>query len=208
MLDLGSGYGGAARYLADRFGCQVVALNISERQNQRHRETNAERGLAGLIDVVTGSFQQIPCPDGTFDVVWSQEALCHSGDRATVLTEAARVLKPDGRLLFTDVMAADDCPPETLRPVIARLGIEALATPGFYHEQLARLGLASAEFEDLTGHLLTHYLRLAEETAQHREDLVRVISPAYLDQLDDNLARWIDACRDGRLRWGVFAGQR
>ncbi|GAB2746324.1 SAM-dependent methyltransferase [Kitasatospora kifunensis] len=208
VLDLGSGYGGAARYLAGRFGCQVVALNISETQNRRHHETNLECGLADLITVTTGSFQDVPYPDSSFDLVWSQEALCHSGDRPQALAEAARVLKPDGQLIFTDLMAADDAPAEALRPVAARLGIGSFATPGFYHAQAARLGFNHVHFEDLSAHLLTHYLRLAEETARQAEELTEAVSPAYLDKLHDNLPRWIEACRNGRLRWGIYSCHR
>ncbi|WP_329812578.1 SAM-dependent methyltransferase, partial [Streptomyces sp. GSL17-113] len=45
VLDLGSGFGGSARYLAETFGCTVQALNLSEVENQRHKELNAARGL-------------------------------------------------------------------------------------------------------------------------------------------------------------------
>lgn len=132
VLDLGSGYGGPTRYLAGRFGCKVVALNISESQNERHRRANAEQGMDGLIEVVTGSFQDIPYPAGYFDVVWSQEAFCHSGDRNQLLGEAVRVLEPRGDLVFTDLMAADTAPPDALRAAVARLDVDGFATPGFY----------------------------------------------------------------------------
>jgi len=60
ILDIGSGYGGAARYLAKRFGCKVIALNLSEKENQRNRELRTDAGLGGLVEVVDGSFQAIP----------------------------------------------------------------------------------------------------------------------------------------------------
>ena len=44
VLDIGSGYGGAARYLADTFGCTVTALNLSEKENERARQCNLDRG--------------------------------------------------------------------------------------------------------------------------------------------------------------------
>ncbi|MGW2816305.1 SAM-dependent methyltransferase [Streptomyces sp. NPDC001415] len=208
VLDLGSGYGGPARHLAGEFGCRVVALNISEGQNDRHRKTNAERGLDGLIDVVTGSFQDIPYPDGRFDIVWSQEAFCHSGDRERLLSEAVRVLKPQGALVFTDLMAADSAPPEALRPVVARLGVEEFATPSFYLRQLAELGLNQVEFDDRSDQLLTHYLRLTEETRGRATELRDVISPAYMESLLENLPLWVEACRQGYLSWGIFTCRR
>ncbi|GAA2251147.1 MULTISPECIES: SAM-dependent methyltransferase [Kitasatospora] len=204
VLDLGSGYGGPTRCLAERFGCRVVALNISETQNERHRRTNAERGLDRLIEVVTGSFQDIPFPDGHFDVVWSQEAFCHSPDRDRLLGEAARVLRPQGDLVFTDLMAADGVAPESLRAVVARLGVDALATPEYYRKRIAELGLTRIDFDDRSGQLLTHYTRLEEETRRRAAELRRIIGPAYLDELLENLPLWVDACRAGRFSWGVF----
>ncbi|MDT0447578.1 SAM-dependent methyltransferase [Streptomyces hesseae] len=204
ILDLGSGYGGPTRYLAERFGCRVVALNISENQNEHHRSVNAERGLDGLIEVVTGSFQDIPFRDGHFDVVWSQEAFCHSGDRQGLLREAVRVLAPRGDLVFTDLMAAEDTPPEALHRTIARLEVDALATPSFYRRQLTALGLARVDFDDRSEQLLTHYTRLTDETRSRATELGDVISAGYLAGLMENLPLWVDACRDDLLRWGIF----
>ncbi|MFD8082407.1 SAM-dependent methyltransferase [Kitasatospora sp. NPDC059722] len=204
VLDLGSGYGGPTRFLAGTFGCRVTALNISEPQNERHRRTNAERGLDGLIEVVTGSFQDIPFPDGHFDVVWSQEAFCHSPDRDRLLSEAARVLRPDGDLVFTDVMAADGVAPESLREVVARLQVESLATPGYYEKRLPEVGLSGVDFDDRSEQLLTHYVRLEEETRRQADSLRDLVGPVYLEGLLENLPRWVAACRAGRLSWGIF----
>ncbi|MBD0741378.1 cyclopropane-fatty-acyl-phospholipid synthase family protein [Streptomyces sp. CBMA152] len=208
LLDMGSGYGGASRRLAQQFDCRVVALNISEVQNRRHREFNSECGLDGRIEVVTGSFHDIPAPDASFDVVWSQEALCHSGDRPRVLREARRVLKPGGHVVFTDIMAAEDAPESEVRPLAERLAISGFATPGFYQEQLRALGFAEAEFEDLSAHMVTHYERLVEEVQTPGPGLVKGVSAEYLERLETNLPQVAAACRNGHLRWGIFHGRR
>ncbi|MBH1934180.1 methyltransferase domain-containing protein [Streptomyces sp. AV19] len=208
VLDLGSGYGGTARYLAGRFGCRVVALNLSEAQNERHRRVNAERGLDGLVEVITGSFHDVPYGDGEFDAVCSLEALCHSTDRGRALSEAVRVLAPGGRLAFTDIMAAEATPAGTLRPVVARLGVDELATPSFYRDGLAGLGTDAIGFDDHSEQLLHHYVRLTEETGARKAELGKVISADYLEQLLANLPLWVDAARAGRLRWGIFHARR
>ena len=97
VLDLGAGYGGSMRYLAQRFGCRCVALNLSEVENERGREMNREAGLFDRIEVVDGDFTSLAFPDESFALVWSQDAFLHSGDRAQVCREAARVLKQIGR---------------------------------------------------------------------------------------------------------------
>ncbi|MEV0372895.1 methyltransferase domain-containing protein [Streptomyces sp. NPDC050636] len=208
VLDLGSGYGGTARYLAGRFGCRVVALNLSAAQNERHRHTNVERGLDGLIEVVTASFHDVPYSDAHFDAVCSLESFCHSDDRARVLSEAVRVLKPEGALAFTDLMAAEDTPPAALRPAVSRLGVDALATPSFYVRQLTELGLDHVDFDDHSDQLANHYVRLTDETAKRQAELRGVISPAYLDRLLGNLPLWVSAAHKRQLRWGIFSGRR
>ena len=63
VLDLGAGYGGAARYLADRFGCRVTCLNLSETQNDLNRALTEKAGLGDLVRIVHGDFESIPEPD-------------------------------------------------------------------------------------------------------------------------------------------------
>jgi sarcosine/dimethylglycine N-methyltransferase len=142
---------------------------------------------------VTGSFQDIPFPDRGFDVVWSQEAFCHSRDRKRLLDEAVRVLGREGALVFTDLMAAEDTPAEVLHPVVSRLGVDALASPDFYRRTLTELGLARIDFDDRSSQLLRHYVRLTEETRRREQKLRGIISPDYLDRLLGNLPLWVDA---------------
>ena len=141
VLDLGAGYGGAARQIVKSTGARVAALNLSEVENRRNRQLNQDQGLADRIEVVDGSFESIPFPDASFDVVWSQDAILHSADRGKVLQETARVLKPGGRFIFTDIMQTDDCPAGVLQPILDRIHLDTLGTPRFYRETAASNGL-------------------------------------------------------------------
>ena len=116
VLDMGSGYGGMARYLAATCRCNVVGLNLSEVENDRARRLNAEQGLDDLVEIVDGSYDSVPSEAGGFDAVCSQDALLHSDKRDAVVAEAARVLKPGGLFAFTDIMQADSCPQLPPRP--------------------------------------------------------------------------------------------
>ncbi|WP_405662719.1 methyltransferase domain-containing protein [Streptomyces sp. RK9] len=206
VLDLGSGYGGSARYLASTYGCRVLALNLSEVENQRHKELNHSRGLSGLIEVVDGSFEDIPYPDDQVDVVWSQDAFLHSGNRVRVLEEISRVLRPGGQLIFTDPMAVDDCPPGVLQPILDRIHLDDMGSPGFYARELARLGFTASPggFEEHREQLITHYARVLEETErQEAEGLAAQVSHDYLTQMKIGLARWVAAGRDGHITWGI-----
>ncbi|MFD6987622.1 methyltransferase domain-containing protein [Streptomyces sp. NPDC059943] len=207
VLDLGSGYGGSARYLAETYGCRVLALNLSEVENRRHRELNSARALTRRIEVVDGSFEDIPYPDSSVDVIWSQDAFLHSGNRVQVLAEIARVLRPGGRLIFTDPMAADGCPAGVLQPILDRIHLDDMGSPAFYTRELTRLGFSPVDggFEEHRGQLVTHYARVLEETGrQEAEGLARKVSHDYLAQMKKGLGHWIDGGRREHITWGVF----
>jgi sarcosine/dimethylglycine N-methyltransferase len=204
VLDIGSGYGGAARYLADRYGCRVVALNLSEVENKRAREQNRKAGLEDKIEVVDGSFEDIPFEDNSFDLIWSQDAMLHSGRREQVLNEAARVLKPGGRMVFTDPMRADDCDAEELGPILARLNLSDLACPSFYRETLGRLGFEELGFDENTRQLATHYQRVHDETVARDAELSKVVGRDYIERMKTGLRHWVEGGKKGRLAWGIF----
>lgn len=204
VLDIGSGYGGAARHLARTYGCHVTCLNLSEVENQRNRELNDQQGLGDLIEVVDGSFEDIPCEDNRFDVVWSQDAMLHSGDRVRVLQEIARVLSPTGEVVFTDPMAADGADREVLKPILERLHLDSMGSPGFYRHELSRLGLDTITFEDHTDQLTTHYARVLEETERRHEEITEQVSDAYLAPMKVGLRHWVDGGNAGNLAWGIF----
>ncbi|SDS73112.1 methyltransferase domain-containing protein [Jiangella sp. DSM 45060] len=208
VLDVGSGYGGAARYLAGTFGCSVTCLNLSEVENERNRRLTAAQGLDGLVDVVDGSFEDLPFEDQAFDVVWSQDAFLHSGDRARVLEEAARVLRPGGVMVFTDPMAANDASAASLAPILQRLHLESMASPAFYTQHLGRLGLTSVEFHDRSPDLVSHYRRVLAETERRAAELNGVVGDDYLVRMKAGLRHWIDGGSAGQLTWGIFTARR
>lgn len=204
VLDIGAGYGGAARYMAKQYGCHVAALNLSEAENQRDRQMNKEQGLDHLIEVVDGSFEEIPYPDASFDVLWSQDAILHSGNRPKVLEEAVRVLKSGGEFVFTDPMQADDCPEGVLQPILDRIHLETLGSPGFYKETLQRLGLEDLGYEDHTHQLVNHYSRVLRETENREAELSQVVSKDYIERMKKGLGHWIEGGKNGYLAWGIF----
>lgn len=205
VLDLGAGYGGSMRYLARESGCRCVALNLSEVENARDRERNAEQGLDDLIDVVDGDFTNLPYEDESFDVVWSQDAFLHSGDRARVCAEAARVLKPGGRLIFTDPMQADDAKTDELQPIYDRIHLDSLGSPGFYRKTLTGLGLEEVTYENHKDQLPRHYARVRRELMANEEALrERGVSDDYIQKMKAGLQHWVDGGRRGDLEWGIF----
>lgn len=204
VLDIGAGYGGAARRLVKRFGCKAVCLNLSDAENDRNRQLTAKAGMQDQIEVIDGSFEDIPVADGSANLVWSQDAILHSGDRPKVLQEVDRVLASGGRFVFTDPMRSDTCPEGVLQPILDRIHLSDLGSPGFYQDQAQKLGWKNHGFEDLTHQLVNHYTRVLETTEELGSELEGKVSPAYIERMKKGLGHWIDGGKAGHLAWGIF----
>ncbi len=204
IIDLGGGFAGSARHLAKKYGCHVTVLNLSETENERGRQMNREQGLDNLIDVVDGSYEDIPFPDNTFDIVWSEDAILHSGERRKVVNEAARVLKNGGHFIFTDPMQTDNCDESVLQPVYDRINLSSLGSPAFYKSACSEEGLKLMTFEELTQHLVKHYSVVLEETEKNMDKLQGKVSDKYIQNMKKGLKHWINGGKEGNLTWGIF----
>lgn len=208
VIDLGSGYGGAARYLAANFDCHVDCLNLSRTQNELNRKNSKEAGVTALIDVIHGSYENIPAPDATYDVAWSQDAILHSGDRPRVLDEIERVLKPGGQVIFTDPMQADDCPDGVLQPILDRIHLGSLASFEFYRSELSARGFEEVAVSRMLDQLRTHYARVGEDLQSRYDDIVALSGKEYVDNMLNGLQHWVNGADKRHLAWGIVHFQK
>ncbi len=204
IIDLGGGFAGSARHLARKYGCYVAVLNLSEAENERGRKMNREQGLDHLIDVVDGSFDDVPFDNESFDIVWSQDAILHSDNREQVIREAFRVLKPGGELIFTDPMQTDNCDEQVLQPIYERINLSSLGSPSFYRETCRKNGLKEVGFEEMPHHLTNHYYRVLKETEAREDELEGDVSRNYIDNMKKGLQNWVNGGKKGHLTWGIF----
>lgn len=204
VLDLGAGYGGAGRYLAERFGADVTCLNLSSVQNAENVRQNEAAGLSDRVHVVHGNFEQVPEPDGRFDAVWSQDAFLHSGRREQVLDEVARLTKPGAEVVFTDPMQTATANPAALAPILARIHLASLGSPEFYEHGLTARGFTFVKFEDHTPQMARHYARVAEVVRENYHQMQGRCSTQYLDAMLTGLEHWVRGAEQGDLCWGIF----
>jgi SAM-dependent methyltransferase len=195
VLDAGCGVGGSSLWLARERGAEVVGITPVASQVTRARRFADQRGL--LADrrpptadrrpptientrkSVLGSrfghtrFEQAdytatPFADASFDVVWSLESLCHAPRKAAFYREAARLLRPGGRLIVAEyVRAARPLAPDDERLLHAWLrgwAIPDLDTHGEHLAHLAATGFADIRFDDVTQHTRPSLRRLYQLT--------------------------------------------
>ncbi len=120
VLDVCSGMGGPARYLAHRVGCRVVGLDLTESRLESAKKLTAMVKLDHLVSFKLGNALDISFEDALFDVVIGQEAWCHIPQKEKLIAECTRVLKPGGVMAFTDILRTD-C---ISQAELDRLGVE------------------------------------------------------------------------------------
>jgi SAM-dependent methyltransferase len=104
LIDIGSGIGGPSRYLAKLCGCRVSGVDLTPEFVAAASDLTRRTGLTGQVDFRQGSALELPFPDASFDLAWSQNVAMNIADRARWYAEVHRVLRPGGRFAFQDVV--------------------------------------------------------------------------------------------------------
>ena len=91
-----------------------------------------------------------------------------------------------------------------LQPILDRIHLDSLGSPGFYRRAAGEAGLKDARFEDHAGQLSTHYARVLEETERHEDELLQHVGEDYVRRMKKGLRHWVDGGRGGYLAWGIF----
>ncbi|MFI8849966.1 class I SAM-dependent methyltransferase [Streptomyces sp. NPDC053499] len=148
VLDVASGRGTTALLLADAYRAQVDGVDYSPANTALAQGAAQAAGLAERAVFTTGDAEELPYPDGMFDAVVCECALCTFPDKTRAADEFARVLKPGGRLGITDVTAGPAPLPPELTGLAARIACIADARPlTEYADILAAAGLRTVRTE-------------------------------------------------------------
>jgi SAM-dependent methyltransferase len=171
VLDLCCGLGGPARYQALSRRCRVIGLDYNEARVKGAADLTRRVNLARRARFLRGDAQTLPFPADTFDAVLSQEALLHIPDKAKALAECFRVLKPGGRIAFTDWIAGGALTEDDRAMMWNGIAAQSVQTINQYLVLLKAAGLAEVRVVNLSAlwvpilrERLAMYRRLREET--------------------------------------------
>ncbi len=112
VLDVASGPGTSALFLAERFGCRVTGVDYGAQAVAEANESAANAGLTERVHFEQGDAERLPFAAGLFDVVLCECALCTFPSKETAAAEFARVLKPGGQLGLSDLTRSGPLSPE------------------------------------------------------------------------------------------------
>ncbi|TLQ42204.1 class I SAM-dependent methyltransferase [Streptomyces marianii] len=211
VLDVASGRGTTALLLADAYGADVDGVDYAPANTALAQGAAQAAGLADRARFTTGDAEHLPYPDGVFDAVVCECALCTFPDKTRAATEFARVLRPGGRLGISDVTVDTTRLPPGLTGLGARIACIADARPlGEYTGILAGAGLRTLRTERVDQALV----RMIDQI-EARLNLLRMTAPARLaaagvdlDAAPAVLGAARSAIADGALGYALLIAER
>jgi SAM-dependent methyltransferase len=147
VLDLGSGGGIDVLLSARRVGPtgKAYGLDMTDEMLALANENKRKAGIEN-VEFLKGEIENIPLPDNSVDVIISNCVINLSADKAKVLREAFRVLKPGGRFAVSDVVTRGEMLPEIRQSVLAWVGcIAGALEENDYRSKLAAAGFTQIE---------------------------------------------------------------
>jgi SAM-dependent methyltransferase len=183
VLDIGSGVGGPARFLAATYGCRVTGLDLSERTGQSRQ-----------VSFQTGSALELPLDNGRFDLVLLQHVAMNIADRARLYREIRRVLKSSGRFATFDVVSHNGEPHYPL-PWARVPAMSFLLTAAATRQAIEAAGFRTQACQDDTEAAKAWFGQLRASGPPPSPNLGVVMGPDFA-QLAANLGR---SLMEGRL---------
>jgi len=191
LLDIGCGSGGIACHLVETLGAaHVTGYDVELPVIEAARSRAAQRGLSAKLDFVHAAPGLLPFADGTFDIVFSKDAMVHVADKGALFGEVFRVLKPGGVFAASDWMIGHDGEPSPeMRAYLDAEGLGfSMASPTRYRSLLEDAGFTDVSTEDRN----PWYRELARtELGKLRgafgDRVAEEVGRAYVDK---NIATW------------------
>ncbi len=208
VLDVCCGMGGPSRYLAHNYGCRVTGIDLAESRIAGATRLTGMTGLGDRVEFRNANALEMPFADGTFDVVISQEAFCHIPDKDTLVAQCARVVKPGGRIAFTDILVTDSTCQSTRARLQREMTFQELASAVSYKTALEREDCSLLEHHDVSD---KWRVILADRLVMYRnlkDQTVDRFGEAHFARWDSAYSFFVGLYETGELGGGRFLARR
>ena len=150
VLDVGCGIGGPARYLAKTVGCHVTGIDLTEEFVEVARMLAHRCGLSRNTEFHQGNALELPFEDNSFDVVWCQNVTMNIANKAELLAQIHRVLKPGGKFTYTEYVSGRGGQPVYPVPWAHDPSYSFIVTPEEMRDMVEESGFRVLEWTDFT----------------------------------------------------------
>lgn len=199
VLDLCSGLGGPARYIARRCGCRVTGVDITRSRVESASRLTELVGLADRVRFLEANATSLPFPDRSFSTCVSQEAFVHIADKSTLFAECFRVLVEGGILVFTDWAETAALSSSERKRLLRDFAAEGLVTANDYRDGLSRAGFSDIRSEDLSPEWAPILRARLDMYRSLREETVTRFGEAHYEAYDRNYAFFVRLVEAGKV---------
>lgn len=151
VLDIGCGTGQTAAFLAERFHCQVTAVDNHPIMVEKAKERFKNRKV--LVNVMEGDTQHLEFADNSFDLIIAESVIVFT-DISKTLKELSRVLKSDGRMIIIEMIAEQYLTEELQRKVCSLYSIHEVLTEEQWILQLQQAGFTQIDMINTPSELI------------------------------------------------------
>ena len=208
VLEIASGSGGPALYLAKKFKYRITGVDINEEGINTANQQALDANITGAKFQVADVNQRLPFEAETFDAVMCIDSMNHFRDRLGYLQEWHRVLKSGRRTLFTD--------PVVMTGPVSNEELAARSNIGFFlfvplettENLIKEAGFKLIRREDVTGNIELTSGRWHASRQSHREDLINIEGEERFDGLQNFFSTVHILTSERRLSRFVFLAEK
>jgi SAM-dependent methyltransferase len=209
VLEVGCGSGGYAVHLAESVGCQIAGVDINARGIRNANQLASARGLASQARFEQCDVsKKLPFGDATFDAVFANDVLCHLPVRSEVLGEMFRVLKPGGRMLFSDALVIGGMISHEEIATRSSIGFYVYNPPGENERLIVHAGFGQLRVTDTTEGAARIAERWRNAREKRKEELVAVEGTANFEVLQRFLSCVHTLTHQKRLRRYLYSASK
>lgn len=208
LLEIASGSGGPALYLAKKFKCRITGIDINEEGVKTANQAALDANMPDVKFELADVNQRLPFEDETFDAVMCVDSMNHFRDRLGYLQEWYRVLKSGKRALFTD--------PVVITGPVSSEELAARSNIGFFlfvplevtTNLIKEAGFNLIRCEDVTGNIELTSGRWHASRQKHRDDLIKIEGQERFEGLQEFFSTVHKLSSERRLSRFVFVAEK
>jgi ubiquinone/menaquinone biosynthesis C-methylase UbiE len=209
VLEIGCGSGMYAIHLAKRVGSRVTAVDVNPHAIAGAAQLAAASGLDRLVQFAQGDLSRaLGFADGSFDAAYANDVLCHIPERPRLLRELARVLRPGGRLLFSDALVIGGVVSQVELATRSSIGLYFFSPPGENERLLVSSGFTVLSANETSEQAAEIAERWRDARERRREQLIQMEGPERYEGLQRFLGCVHALTTERRLLRFVYLAQK